>query len=78
MEWTQIAAWVVWAWVGLTTVIAILGVLAVLKGQPSNIEYEADRIEHAKVTDMALSVAKAFALNAILGLMLIQTLGLTV
>ena len=78
MEWTQIAAWIVWAWVGLTTVIATLSALAVLKGEPSNVELEIDRIEHAKVTDMALSLAKAFALNAILGLMLIQTLGLTV
>ena len=78
MEWTQIAAWIVWAWVGLTTVIATLGLLAVLKGEPSHIEFEKDRIEHAKVTDMALSVAKAFALNAILGLMLIQTLDLKV
>ena len=63
MEWTQIAAWIVWAWVGFMTLFSMLGVFALF-----------DKNFHQ---EDALIVA-ALSLNAILGLMLIQTLGLTV
>ena len=63
MEWTQIAAWFAWAWVGVSTFFAVAGAYGGLFFAGS---------------DDSARVATAMALNAILGLMLIQTLGLTV
>ena len=68
MEWTQIAAWIIWAWIGLTTVFASIGLVAMFMDDGSG----------AEVFKVAPSISAAFALNAILGLMLIQTLGLAV
>ena len=65
MEWTQIAAWVAWAWVGFATLCAMLSFISLFRLQDS------ETIPQAALT-------AACALNAILGLMLIQTLGLTV
>ena len=64
MEWTQIAAWFAWAWVGVSTFFAVAGAYGGLFFAGSD--------------DSDARVATAMALNAILGLMLIQTLGLTV
>lgn len=66
MEWTQIAAWVVWAWVGLMTFFSVAAVISLFGVQVGDSE------------NQAAVVTAACALNAILGLMLIQTLGLTV
>ena len=66
MEWMQIAAWIVWAWVAVATLGSVVCLIDVIR-----IEVTSD------FTAMA-SLAAACALNAILGLMLIQTLGLTV
>jgi hypothetical protein len=63
MEWTQIAAWFAWAWVGVSTFFAVASVYGGLFFAGS---------------DDSARGATAMALNAILGLMLIQTLGLTV
>ncbi len=71
MEWTQIAAWVAWAWVAINTVVAIIESLGIYFDSRSSTP------NNDEVKTMAL-IAAACALNAILGLMLIQTLGLTV
>ena len=71
MEWTQIAAWVVWAWVAINTVVAIIESLGIYFDSRSSTP------NNDEVKTMAL-IAAACALNAILGLMLIQTSGLTV
>ena len=63
MEWTQIAAWFAWAWVGVSTFFAVASAYGGL---------------FLAGSDDSTRVATAMALNAILGLMLIQTLGLTV
>jgi hypothetical protein len=63
MEWTQIAAWFAWAWVGVSTFFAVASAYGAL---------------FLAGSDDSARVATAMALNAILGLMLIQTLGLTV
>ncbi|MDA9783907.1 hypothetical protein N9C14_03540 [Gammaproteobacteria bacterium] len=65
MEWTQIAAWVVWAWVALTTLMSVVTLI---------FQYDVD-VDRELVL---AAITAACALNAILGLMLIQTLGLTV
>ena len=67
MEWTQIAAWVVWAWVWFMTFFSVTIILALFTVEDG----DSGRTTGAVVT-------AACALNAILGLMLIQTLGLTV
>lgn len=64
MEWTQIAAWIVWVWMGIS---ALLAAISAYVGLFSGAAY-----------DINMSTATAMSLNAILGLMLIQTLGLTV
>ena len=64
MEWTQIAAWFAWTWVGVSTFFAVASAYGGLFFAGSD--------------DSDARVATAMALNAILGLMLIQTLGLTV
>lgn len=64
MEWTQIAAWVVWAWVGISTLLAALSAYGGLFSSAA--------------LDTNMRTATALSLNAILGLMLIRTLGLTV
>ena len=64
MEWTQIAAWFAWTWVGVSTFFAVLSAYGGLFFPNSG--------------DTDARIATAMALNAILGLMLIQTLGLTV
>ena len=66
MEWTQIAAWIVWGWVGLMTFFSVATVISLFGIQVGDSE------------NQAAVVTTACALNAILGLMLIQTLGLTV
>ncbi|MDG1795456.1 MAG: hypothetical protein P8I87_03605 [Gammaproteobacteria bacterium] len=63
MEWTQIAAWFAWAWVGVSTFFAVASAYGGLFFAGS---------------DDSARVATAMALNAILGLMLIQILGLSV
>ncbi len=63
---TQIAAWIVWAWVAVATLCSVLGFVHLI------------RIEGTSETTSMAAFAAACALNAILGLMLIQTLGLTV
>ena len=65
MEWTQIAAWVVWAWVGIATFFAVWITFLQLLDNPENMHITA-------------TIAASWSLLAILGLMLIQTLGLTV
>ena len=65
MEWTQIAAWVVWAWVGIATFWAVWTTFAQFGDIPDNMPITA-------------IIAASWSLLAILGLMLIQTLGLTV
>jgi hypothetical protein len=67
MEWTQIAAWVAWAWVWFMTFFSVTIVLALFTVEDGD-----------SGRTMAAVVTAACALNAILGLMLIQTLGLTV
>ena len=67
MEWIQIAAWVAWAWVALTTTFACMSVYELIILDDGSSDFE-----------KTPSLATAMALNAILGLMLIQTLGLTV
>ena len=63
MEWTQIAAWFAWTWVGVSTFFAVASAYGGLFFAGS---------------DDSARVATAMALNAILGLMLIQILGLSV
>jgi len=65
MEWTQIAAWIVWAWVGIATFYAVLITFAQFRDKPENMHITA-------------TLAASWSLLAILGLMLIQTLGLAV
>ena len=71
MEWTQIAAWVAWAWVAINTLVTVIESLGIY------FESRSSTPNNDEVKTMSLITA-ACALNAILGLMLIQTLGLTV
>ena len=62
MEWTQIAAWVVWSWVGISTFISLSLIF----------------LPHSSEKEMRTTVsAGLWSLQAILGLLVIQTSGLT-
>jgi hypothetical protein len=60
----QIIAWGLWAWVGISTLLAAVSAYGGLFSDAA--------------FDTNMRTATALSLNAILGLMLIQTLGLTV
>ena len=74
MEWMQIAAWIVWAWVAFPTLVSVWGVVFSVFSLKSN----ESSVTSVAATTAVAAVTTACALNAILGLMLIQTLGLTV
>ena len=61
----EFIAWIVWAWVALTTLMSVVTLI---------FQYDVD-VDRELVL---AAITAACALNAILGLMLIQTLGLTV
>ena len=90
MEWTQIAAWIAWAWVVLMSGFAALGLVSLFlyapNKNPSLDERLEERIngpkrsldEQEKGMTFAFQASVVFVLMAILGLMLIQTLELSV
>lgn len=63
MEWLQIAAWVVWAWVGISTALSLMSIF----------------VKTSSKEEMVVGIhVILWSLQAILGLLLIRTLGLTV
>ena len=67
-----IAACIVWAWVAINTFLTVIGSLVFYS------EIRTMKTEDQDEIKPVFMIAAGCALNAILGLMLIQTLGLTV